>query len=74
MPKELNTDQAAALEATQVLGYISVSMLMINLKWPRERAKTAIEDLVTDSMLWVDKQSEEWEYWSPTFIHEIADG
>ncbi|KAL1880791.1 hypothetical protein VTK73DRAFT_5176 [Phialemonium thermophilum] len=70
VPKELNTDQSAVLEAAQLLGYVSVSMLMDNLKWKRPRAQTAIEDLVGEGMLWVDKQSEEWEYWSPGFMLE----
>jgi ESCRT-II complex subunit VPS22 len=68
VPKELNTDQSAVLEAVEVLGYVTVSMLMLNLRWPRARAKTAIEDLVSESMLWVDKQADEWEYWSPGFL------
>lgn len=74
IPKELNTDQSAVLEAAQLLGYVSVSMLMLNLGWPRARAKTAIEDLVSESMLWVDKQSEEWEYWNPGFMLEVDGG
>ncbi|KAI1333682.1 ESCRT-2 complex [Xylariaceae sp. FL0016] len=68
VPKELSTDQSSVLEAVQVLGYVSVSMLMINLRWARARAQTAIEDLLGEGMLWVDKQSDEWEYWSPGFI------
>ncbi|KXJ94367.1 EAP30/Vps36 family protein [Microdochium bolleyi] len=68
VPKELNTDQSAVLEAAQILGYVSVSMLMVNLRWARARAQTAIEDLVGEGMLWVDKQAAEWEYWSPSFI------
>jgi len=71
IPKELNTDQSAVLETAQLLGYVSISMLMLNLRWPRARAKTAIDDLVLESMLWVDKQSEEWEYWSPGFMLEV---
>ncbi|KAH8683219.1 EAP30/Vps36 family-domain-containing protein [Tricladium varicosporioides] len=73
IPKELNTDQTAVLEAAQLLGYVSVSMLMLNLRWPRARAKTAIEDLVSESMLWVDKQCDEWEYWNPGFMLEVQD-
>ncbi|KAL2020379.1 hypothetical protein VTK56DRAFT_8508 [Thermocarpiscus australiensis] len=73
VPKELNTDQSAVLEAVQVLGYVSVSMLMANLGWSRARAQTALEDLVGEGMLWVDKQSEEWEYWSPGFMLENQD-
>ncbi|KAL2142293.1 hypothetical protein VTI28DRAFT_1367 [Corynascus sepedonium] len=73
VPKELNTDQSAVLEAAQVLGYVSVSMLMVNLKWTRARAQTAVEDLMGEGMLWVDKQSDEWEYWSPGFMLENQD-
>lgn len=73
VPKELNTDQSSVLEAVQVLGYVSASMLMVNLKWARARAQTALEDLVGEGMLWVDKQSEEWEYWSPGFMLEEED-
>lgn len=71
VPKELNTDQSAVLEAAQISGYISISELMLNLGWPRARAKTAIDDLVSESMLWVDKQCGEWEYWSPGFMLEV---
>ncbi len=73
VPKELNLDQSAVLEAAQLLGYVSVSMLMLNLRWPRARAKTAIDDLVSESMLWVDKQCDEWEYWNPGFMLEMED-
>jgi ESCRT-II complex subunit VPS22 len=73
VPKELNTDQSAVLEAAQVLGYVSLSMLMLNLRWPRARARTAIDDLVAESMLWVDMQCQEWEYWSPGFMLESDD-
>ncbi|KAG7290210.1 hypothetical protein NEMBOFW57_000208 [Staphylotrichum longicolle] len=74
VPKELNTDQSAVLEAAQVLGYVSVSMLMVNLSWMRARAQTALEDLVGEGMLWVDKQTDgEWEYWSPGFMLENQD-
>lgn len=73
VPKELNIDQSAVLEAAQVLGYVSVSMLMLNLRWPRARAKTAVDDLVSEGLLWVDQQCEEHEYWSPGFMLEVED-
>ncbi|OTB07138.1 hypothetical protein M426DRAFT_83871 [Hypoxylon sp. CI-4A] len=73
VPKELNTDQSAVLEAVQVLGYVTVSMLMANLRWARARAQTALDDLLGEGMLWVDKQADEWEYWSPGFMLD-ADG
>ncbi|PKX93336.1 ESCRT-II subunit protein SNF8 [Aspergillus novofumigatus IBT 16806] len=65
IPKELNTDQATVLEAIQILGYVSVSMLQLNLNWEKARAQTVIDDLVADGLVWVDTQGEENEYWSP---------
>jgi len=70
VPKELNTDQSTVLEAIQVLGYVSVSMLQFNLHWERARAVAVIDDLMSDSLVWVDTQGEEREYWSPAFMHE----
>lgn len=65
IPKELNTDQATVLEAIQVLGYVGISMLQLNLHWERPRAQTVIDDLVSDGLVWVDAQVAEHEYWSP---------
>ena len=73
VPKELSTDQSAVLEAAQILGYVGVSMLMLNLRWTRARAQTALEDLLAGGMLWVDRQARpEWEYWSPGFFMTTA--
>ena len=71
IPKELNTDQSTVLEALQVLGYVTVSMLEDNLRWENARAVTVVEDLVASGMVWVDEKSEEVEYWSPVFLDEI---
>jgi ESCRT-II complex subunit VPS22 len=68
VPKELNTDQSTVLEAIQVLGYVTVSMLQINLSWERPRAHAVVEDLMADSLVWLDTQAGENEYWSPAFI------
>lgn len=72
VPTELNTDQAIVLEAVQVLGYVTVSMLQINLRWGRARAVAVVDDLVAGSLVWVDTQGEEVEFWTPTFIRELA--
>lgn len=69
VPKELNTDQSTVLEAVQVIGYVTVSMLHLNLNWEKARASAVIEDLVADSLVWVDLQARETEYWTPSFIH-----
>jgi ESCRT-II complex subunit VPS22 len=65
VPKELNTDQATVLEVIQVLGYVTVSLLEINLKWEEARTRTVIGDLLADGLVWLDGQCEENEYWSP---------
>lgn len=65
VPKELNTDQSTVLEVLQLLGSVTVSMLQINLAWDKARALTVIEDLLADSLVWVDNQCREPEYWSP---------
>ncbi|KAG6004353.1 hypothetical protein E4U21_001166 [Claviceps maximensis] len=75
VPRELSNDQAAAVEAAQVLGYVSVSMLGDNLGWERARCRTVIDDLVAGGMLWVDAQTGngEWEFWSPTFMVDVLE-
>ena len=70
VPKELNPDQAVVLEVIQVLGHVTVSMLQANLGWDRARAIAVIDDLVADSLVWVDGQAEETEFWSPASMHE----
>lgn len=69
VPRELSSDQAAVVEAVQVLGYVSVGMLRDNLAWEPARCRTVIDDLVAQGMLWIDQQTRgEWEYWSPSFM------
>lgn len=68
VPKELNTDQSTVLEVVQVMGFVTVSMLRVNLGWGRPRAVAVVEDLMADSLVWVDAQAGEEEYWSPAFI------
>ncbi|KAK3114905.1 ESCRT II complex subunit Dot2 [Teratosphaeriaceae sp. CCFEE 6253] len=72
VPKELNPDQATVLEVIQVLGYVTISMLQDNLAWERARAIAVIDDLVADSLVWVDMQADETEFWSPASMHEAG--
>lgn len=65
IPKELNTDQSTVLEVLGLLGNVTVSLLRDNLGWEKERALTALEDLVAGSLVWIDMQCSEHEYWSP---------
>lgn len=72
VPKELNPDQSKVLEVIQVLGYVTVSMLQANLEWEPARAIAVIDDLVTDSLVWVDAQADETEFWSPARMHDMV--
>ena len=65
VPKELNTDQATVLEVLQLLGSVTVSLLRANLSWDKARSLTVLEDLLADSLVWIDMQCDEAEYWSP---------
>lgn len=69
VPKELNPDQATVLEVIHILGYVTISVLRDNLGWESARSTAVIEDLVGDSLVWVDSQAEETEYWSPASMH-----
>ncbi len=73
IPKELGTDQSAVLGAIQVLGYVTVLMLQDNLNWERPRAETVCKDLLADSLVWIDDQCEETEYWSPALMNDTED-
>lgn len=72
IPKELNTDQSTVLGVLQLLGSVTVSLLRVNLNWDHARALTVLEDLLLDSLVWVDTQCPENEYWSPQNL--IGDG
>ncbi|KAL9104734.1 MAG: hypothetical protein Q9163_000346 [Psora crenata] len=73
IPKELNMDQFTVLEAIQVLGYVTCSMLIDNLAWEQARAETVIADLLGDSLVWVDVQAPEKTYWSPAYMNDFED-
>lgn len=66
VPKELHPDQARVLEAIQMLGFVTCSMLEDNLAWEAARAKTVTGDLVGEGVVWVDDQGESYEreYWA----------
>ena len=67
VPQELSQDASTVLALVQVFeGHLSVSKVVEVLGW--ERARTVLEDLVMESVLWVDDQEVEREYWSPAWM------
>jgi ESCRT-II complex subunit VPS22 len=74
IPKELSTDQSTVLEAIQIYEPITCSMIVDNLGWEQERAETVLQDLLADSLLWVDEQISEKDYWlPPVFMDDDED-
>lgn len=72
VPSELSSDQSAVIAACEALGFVSVSILQDNLSWKQERSSTVLDDMVRAGVLWVDEQSLETEYWTPSWIENIS--
>jgi ESCRT-II complex subunit VPS22 len=70
IPRELNTDQSTVLEVLSILGHVTVSMLVINLSWEQARAIAIIDDLIAESLVWIDSQAGETTYWTPMAIRD----
>ena len=79
VPKELNPDQSIVLGVIQDLGHVTASILEDNLGWEAARAYTILEDLLTDSLVWLnekepdDRKLEEKVYWSPAGLEGYDD-
>ncbi|KFY72801.1 hypothetical protein V499_07065 [Pseudogymnoascus sp. VKM F-103] len=72
VPKELNTDQSDVLSAAQIMGYVTLSTLVLNLKWSRARAKTAIDDLVAEKQFPIPAQRERQESPPPPWCVQLS--
>ena len=57
------------LAVMQLLGYATVSMLRANLDWSAARAYAVLQDLVVDSVAWVDR--EEGVFWETGSAEDI---
>ncbi|ODQ66719.1 ESCRT-2 complex [Nadsonia fulvescens var. elongata DSM 6958] len=68
VPGDLNRDHYKVLEACEVLGYVTVTMLLDNFEWESLRGLTVLDDMVASGLLWVDHQADETEYWAPSWI------
>jgi ESCRT-II complex subunit VPS22 len=73
IPKELNTDQSKVLSVIELVGSVTASLIEDNLNWENARAQTVLEDLLADSLVWVDEKCREKEYWSPAHLDDVDD-
>ena len=68
VPKDLNADQTKVFEAAHVLGYVTHSIMRDNFGWEKTRAVTVLDDMLADSLLWIDSQAKELEFWVPNHL------
>jgi ESCRT-II complex subunit VPS22 len=68
VPSELSNDQASIFEASQALGFVTVSMLRDNFGWTTMRCSTVLNEMIKSGLLWIDTQGDEPEYWMPSWI------
>ncbi|KAF9912475.1 ESCRT-II subunit protein snf8 [Linnemannia zychae] len=74
VPRELNRDQSVVLGLVQKTnGHVNINIVSERLGWESGRAKTALDTLLNDSLMWIDQQAEPHEYWVPGFFEPEDD-
>ncbi|KAG9322660.1 hypothetical protein KVV02_007927 [Mortierella alpina] len=74
VPRELNRDQSVILGLVQKTnGHVNVNVVVERLGWESGRIKAALDTLLEDSLMWIDKQAEPYEYWVPGFFEPEDD-
>ena len=65
VPKELSKDQSVVLEELQSREYVTVALVQAETGWDEARAVTILEDLVSNSMVWICHEETGTQYWAP---------
>ncbi|KAF8980982.1 ESCRT-II subunit protein snf8 [Entomortierella lignicola] len=74
VPRELNRDQSAILALVRnTRGHINSGIIYEQLGWESGRINTALDTLLEDGLMWIDKQAEPYEYWVPGFFEPEDD-
>lgn len=61
---ELSMDQNVILEKAQLSeGHVDIDMIVNDLKWSKERAIKAINDMIMEGIVWVDRQAPNGKTW-----------
>ncbi|KAG0006389.1 Vacuolar protein sorting-associated protein SNF8 [Entomortierella chlamydospora] len=69
VPRELNRDQSAILALVRdTNGHVNPRLIYERLGWESGRIDTALDTLLEDGLMWIDKQAEPYEYWVPGFF------
>ncbi|XP_059148663.1 vacuolar-sorting protein SNF8-like isoform X2 [Physella acuta] len=73
IPGELTLDHTIVLQHAQENGHVTQSGLIKSLQWEKERAKRALDFMVTEGLAWVDDQSgSERSFWFPSLIPDFS--
>ncbi|KAF9435805.1 ESCRT-II subunit protein snf8 [Entomortierella beljakovae] len=74
VPRELNRDQSTVLALVQnTNGHVNATLINEKLSWETGRINTALDTLLEDGLMWIDKQAEPFEYWVPGFFEPEDD-
>ncbi|ODV88895.1 hypothetical protein CANCADRAFT_3539 [Tortispora caseinolytica NRRL Y-17796] len=65
VPMQLSNDQSTLLGICQNIGYLSKTIISDNLQWNNLRISSALEDLVSSGLVWIDLQATEPRYYLP---------
>ncbi|CDK29348.1 unnamed protein product [Kuraishia capsulata CBS 1993] len=70
IPQSLNTDEVKVIEVCGLMGFVSIGLLRDNFGWKSYRAKSVVDDMVSNGILWIDDQDEhERLFWDPAWIN-----
>jgi len=71
IPGEMNMDYTRVIElAERNGGSVTDNLMLRDFKWDASRVQRVLTRLVTDGLIWIDEQSDPWEYWFPGLFHK----
>lgn len=69
VPGELSLDHTAVIQQAQNQSYVTKNQLIKELKWEEERANRALNYLVKEGLVWIDrKEGSDTQYWFPSLF------
>ncbi|XP_002161134.1 vacuolar-sorting protein SNF8 isoform X1 [Hydra vulgaris] len=73
VPTELSVDHTTVLQTAQKNGFTTVSSIVNELKWDKNRVQNILDYLIQEGMAWIDTQdTKEVLYWVPGFFPDIT--
>ncbi|KAJ5072618.1 snf8 [Anaeramoeba ignava] len=70
VPIELNQDHTKVITISSDKGFTTKSIIMSQLKWDETRTSLILNQLLKESIAWIDNQDKETSYWFPGLIKD----